>query len=152
MKHNPAAIGNSRFSQGLFIPQNPKKCIGDLSKFIYRSSWEKDFMNTCDLNPAIMQWGSETISIPYMHPVTGTQKQYFPDFFISYMASNGAIIHECIEIKPAKESLIEKARSKRDKIQIAVNQAKWAAANIFCNANGFKFRVLTEAQMYGKGK
>lgn len=150
MKFNPAKPNpNSKYSQGTFIPKNPEKYIGT-NKSVYRSSWEFDMMNTCDLNPSIMRWGSETVSIPYKCPLTGKIKQYFPDFFISYMDKNGNTINECIEIKPAKQSLVEKAKAKRDKIQILVNQAKWQAAGIFCKNNGFSFRVINEYDMYGK--
>ena len=150
MKFNPAGINNPKFNQGVFIPKNPEKYVGDISRIHYHSSWEKDFFNTCDLNPAIMQWGSETVSIPYSCPITGKIKQYFPDIFLSYMNKTGAIVNECIEIKPAKQSLVEKAKSKRDKVQLLVNQAKWKAAGAFCKAHGFTFRILTEEQLYAK--
>lgn len=152
MKYNPASINpNGKWNQGHFIPKNPQKYIGDVSKLVYRSGWERDFYNTCDLNPAILQWGSETISIPYTCPVSGKIKQYFPDIFLTYMDKSGTMISECIEIKPQKQSLVEHAKSKRDKLALLINQAKWQAANTFCNNNGLKFRVLTEASLYKKG-
>lgn len=153
MKFNPASINkNSKWSQGQFHPKNPEKVIGDVNHLIFRSSWERDFFHTCDLNPAIIKWGSETVSIPYNCPISGKVKQYFPDIFLCYMNKDGNIINECIEIKPEKQSLLEKAKSKKDKIQLLINQAKWKAAGIYCKNNGFKFRILTEKSLYGKGK
>ena len=62
----------SKFSQGEFIPKNPQKIIGK-SVPVYRSSWEFTFMCFCDNNPAIVQWASEAIQIPYRNPVTNKQ-------------------------------------------------------------------------------
>lgn len=138
-------------SQGYFICKNPDKYIGpNKGKIPYHSSWEKDFMHTCDENPAIMQWAVEPFSIPYRDPVSGSKKNYWPDFLLSYMKKDGTMIHEIVEIKPLKESLLEKAKSRRDKANLLVNQAKWSAANQFCKANGLSFRIMTEQQLYGK--
>ena len=41
----------------------------------------------------------------------------------------------------------EKAKSKRDKINLIVNQAKWAAATSFCKSKGIRFIVLTEKDL-----
>lgn len=155
-KHNPAKIKSptSRYgtSQGLFVPNYPEKYIGDLANCLYRSSWEKDFMHTCDENPAIMQWGAEPFSIPYMCPFTGTKKNYWPDFILCYMTKSGQQVKEVVEIKPIKQSILEKAKSKRDREALATNQAKWQATTAFCKANGLKFRIMTEEQLYSKGK
>lgn len=149
MFRNPAKIGNSGYTQGEFSPKNPQKYIGRTAP-VFRSSWERDCMFTFDMNPAIIQWAVEPFSIPYIHPLTGTVKQYFPDFLICFMQKDGTIRRELIEIKPAKETMVESARSRRDKVNILINQAKWAAAQKFCNANGLSFRVLTEQQIYRK--
>lgn len=150
---NPAKInqGKTRYgvSQGNFVMNNPEKYIGN-NPPVYRSSWEKDFMHTCDENPAIMQWAAEPFSIPYMDPVTNQKRNYWPDFLISYVKKDGNMMHELIEIKPLKESLIEKAKSKRDKLNLLTNQAKWSACNSFCKANGLTFKILTEQQLYRK--
>ena len=55
---------------------------------------------------------------------------------------------ELIEIKPAKEASMSAAKSLRDKYVVAVNMAKWAAADAFCRANGLKFRVVTEHDIF----
>lgn len=150
MAFNPAKIGKTTHAQGLFIPKNPEKYIGDLKHLYYRSSWEKDLYNTCDLNPAIINWIAEPFSIPYLCPLTGVKRNYWPDVLVCYMQKDGTIKRELLEIKPLKETVVEKARAKRDKLNLLVNQAKWAAASIFCKSNNIGFRVLTEKELYGK--
>ena len=53
-----------------------------------------------------------------------------------------------IEIKPSKESTMENAKSMRDKYMVAINMAKWAAADNWCRANNIKFRVITEFDIF----
>lgn len=150
---NPAGIrqSTSKFgvSQGQFVMKYPDKYIGN-NPPIYRSSWEKDFMHTCDENPAITQWAAEPFSIPYRDPVSGNTRNYWPDFLIGYVKKDGTVMHELVEIKPIKEAIIEKAKSKRDRVNLLTNQAKWQACNAFCKANGLSFRILTENQLYRK--
>jgi hypothetical protein len=55
---------------------------------------------------------------------------------------------ELIEIKPAKQAIKEKARSKRDQMSLAVNAAKWEAATEYCKKNGLFFRVITENSLF----
>ena len=55
---------DERFKQGIFKPLNPQKYRGrDLPRFL--SSWELKFFRFCDSEPAILEWGSESIVIPY---------------------------------------------------------------------------------------
>ena len=44
---------NSKFVQGIFVPKNKNKFIGD--KAVYRSSLELRFMKFCDCNEACQQ-------------------------------------------------------------------------------------------------
>ena len=97
--------------QGRFIPRHPKKYRGDSTNIIYRSSYELKFMNWCDINDNILEWGSEELSIPYRSPVDGKIHRYFPDF---YMKLNNK--KYLIEIKPerfTKEPKIPKRKTKR---------------------------------------
>ena len=77
----------SRWARGPFTPKYPDKYIGKKTP-TYRSSWEWAFMNFCDNNPSIINWASESIKIPYRHPLTGKQTIYVPDFFILYNGKN----------------------------------------------------------------
>lgn len=139
----------TKYSQGEYVPKNPQKYVGKLP-IIYRSSWETSFMRVLDMHPNVSQWASESISIPYLHPLTGKWTFYIPDFLIVYVDKNDRKRAEIVEIKPAKEAMIERAKSKRDKMVLAVNQAKWQAALAWCHKNGMVFRVLTEDDLFRK--
>jgi len=139
-------------SKGLFHPNYPEKYVGNVENITYRSSWEKRFMEFCDNNISIMQWGSEEIHIPYLKPTTKKIHRYYPDFFIMYRNAKGEMIREIIEIKPYKESVLTKKSSTYDKVAIAINMAKWKAAKQFCENHGMSFRVLTEKSLFRTGK
>ena len=55
--------------QGKFKPKRPKKYKGDPTQIVYRSLWEKKFMEYCDLTESIDQWQSEEFWIPYKNPL-----------------------------------------------------------------------------------
>jgi hypothetical protein len=65
------------------------------------------FMMFLDSNDNIVQWASESITIPYRNPITGKQSMYVPDFFVTYRGRDNTTRAELIEIKPKKQSLIE---------------------------------------------
>jgi len=132
-----------KYTQGVFKPTNPSKLVGNPAPQ-FRSSWELRFMHFLDTHPSVVQWASEFIKIPYKNPLTGKQSLYVPDFLIVYQDKNGNNIGELIEIKPLKETLMENAKSKRDKAFVIVNTAKWAAALAWSGKNGLRFRVINE--------
>lgn len=138
-----------KYSQEFFTPKNPHKLIGNPKPF-YRSSWELGMMTFFDTHPSVIQWASESISIPYTNPLTGRKSQYIPDFLVLYQDKNGRQRAELIEVKPKKEALAENAKSKRDKAFLILNTAKWAAAMSYCKKNGLEFRVVTEDQLFFK--
>lgn len=141
-----------RFAKGKFTPKNPQKYVGN-NVPMYRSSWELSFMNFVDNNPNILKWASEAIKIPYRNPLNGKQTVYVPDFFIQYLDKNNKMQVELIEIKPASQQLIEKVgKSKVNQAMFIKNQAKWAAANIYCKQQGIKFRVLNQYDLFHNGK
>ena len=142
----------ANFAQGKFVPKNPQKYIGKHEPR-YRSGWELTFMLFCDNNKNIISWASEAIHIPYKNPLTGKQTIYVPDFFVLYEDKNGLKKAEIIEIKPKKQSLIEsKVKNARDKMAVAVNHAKWAAAMSYCKRAGLTFRVITEDDLFLNGR
>ena len=141
-----------KYSQGVFTPKNPAKVGGNPAP-IFRSSWGLTCMHFFDTHPSIIQWASEFIKIPYKNPLTGKQSLYVPDFLIVYQDKAGNNIGELIEIKPKKETVMENAKSKRDKAFVIVNTAKWAAAFAWANKQGLKFRVVNEDSIFKqKGK
>jgi hypothetical protein len=140
----------TKFAQGVYKVLNPTKYVGTRPPR-YRSSWEWHFMKFCDDNDHILQWASESVSIPYRHPITGKQTIYVPDFLITYQGSNGQTIGELVEIKPRKQSVIEDKQSQRDRMAVAINYAKWSAAEKWARRQGLTFRIITEDQIFRNG-
>ena len=140
-----------RYSTGRYTPKNPSKYVGTHDP-IWRSSWEMAFMQFLDNHPKVSQWASESIKIPYRNPFTGKGTVYVPDFFILYEDKNGKKHAEVIEIKPAGQTHINEAKSKTAKFQLALNYAKWNAAEAYCKRNGLKFRVVTERDLFRQAK
>jgi hypothetical protein len=137
----------SKYAQGKYQIKNLEKYMGKRLP-TYRSSWEFTFCQFCDNNPAVLHWASEAIQIPYRNPVSGKQTVYVPDFLIVYTDANQRQHTEIIEIKPLKEATMETAKSYRDKLMVAINLAKWAAADNWARANNMRFRVVTEFDIF----
>ena len=161
-----AAVDESKYSQGKYVPVHPEKYRGNLDKITFRSSWELEYNKFLDNNTSILEWSSEEIAIPYIKPTTQRVHRYFPDYWVKYRNKAGQIIQEIIEVKPAKEAynavfLIEHdfrsmppSKSKNPKtrtyeqLTTLVNAAKWKAAMDFCHKYNMKFRVVTEHQLF----
>jgi hypothetical protein len=142
----------SRFAQGKYQLMNPEKYVGN-KKPTYRSSWEYTFMRFCDTNPAVQKWASEAISIPYKCPITGKSTIYVPDFFIQYIDKDGSMHVELIEVKPRNQTLKEKVgKNRNNQIEYVRNIAKWRAAQAWCKAQGIKFRIVNEQDIFHNGK
>ncbi len=140
-----------KYAQGIFTPKNPAKYVGKHAPK-YRSGWELTFMVFLDSNSNIIYWASEAMSVPYRSPLDGKIHNYIPDFFVMYENKYGKKIAEVVEIKPKKQSIIEsKAVSAKNRIVIAINHAKWAAAMAYCKAQGYAFRVITEDDIFYNG-
>ena len=137
----------AKYANGKYTVKNPEKYMGKRSP-TYRSSWEFAFMNFCDNNPAVLNWTSESVKIPYYNPVSGKQTIYVPDFLIVYVDANQKQHTEVVEVKPSTETTMESARSYRDKLSVAINMAKWAAADAWARANNMRFRVITEYDIF----
>jgi hypothetical protein len=141
----------ANFRQGSYQPRNKEKYVG---KGIprYRSGWEMTFMMFLDSNDNVVNWASESIAIPYRHPLTGKMSTYVPDFLVMYRGPNNTTKTEVIEIKPKAQSLVESKMNNQQRAVIAVNYSKWDAATKWCKAQGLTFRVINEDQIYHQGK
>ena len=139
--------------KGKFRPTRPKKYKGDVKNIIYRSLWELKFMKWCDSNANIIEWSSEEFFIPYRSPLDNRVHRYFPDFYMTVKESNGKLEKYVIEVKPAKQCLPPKRGRKQQKTFIreiteyAKNQAKWKAAQEFCENKQLTFKVVTEKEL-----
>jgi hypothetical protein len=141
-----------KFAQGRFELKNPEKYIGKRTP-LYRSSWEWAFMQFCDNNPAIENWASEAVKIPYRDPLTGKHSVYVPDFFIQYVDKNGRKHAEVVEVKPANQTIKERVgRNKVNQAHFVRNMAKWEAARAWCKQQGVYFRIVSENDIFHQGK
>ena len=104
-----------------------------------------------DSNENVLQWASESISIPYRNPLTGKSSMYVPDFLVTYRGPNNTTKAELIEIKPKKQSLVESKMNANERAIVAVNYAKWDSATKWAKKNGLTFRVINEDQIYHQG-
>lgn len=140
--------------QGRFYPKNKQKYKGDSNNIIYRSLWERKFMNYCDMTDAVIEWQSEEFCIPYVSPVDNKVHRYFPDFLMKVQEAGGEIKTYLIEIKPKKQTIEpEKNPKRKTKRWINeiytwnVNQAKWKAAEEYCKDRLYEFKILTEKEL-----
>ena len=136
--------------KGRFSPKNPSKYYGDPTGIIYRSLWELKVMKYLDENPAIMEWRSEEVAIPYRSPLDNRIHRYFPDFIVKVKTKDQTIKTMMLEVKP-KQQTKEPVKKKRITKQYinevttwGVNQAKWASASEYCADKGWEFKLITE--------
>jgi hypothetical protein len=142
----------ANYAQGIYTVKNTNKYVGKHAPK-YRSGWELTFMTFCDNNKNVLYWASESLMIPYRHPITGKKTIYIPDFFVVYQNKYKQKIAEVVEIKPKKESLIEsRTASAKNKLIVAINHAKWQAAMAYCKQYGYTFRVITEDDLFYNGR
>jgi TnsA endonuclease N terminal len=114
-------------------------------------------MQFCDTTESVISWSSEEVIVPYLSPLDGKMHRYFVDFWIRIKTSDGSEQCLLIEIKPkaqTKKPIVEGKTMTRSKIQRVkdwiINSAKWEAAEAFCNSRGWKFKILTEKEIFGK--
>ena len=139
--------------KGRFSPKNPGKYKGDPTGIIYRSLWERKLMVYLDENKSVIQWSSEEIAIPYISPLDNRYHRYFPDFYVKAVDKDGKIVEQLLEVKPRKETIEPKKKSRITKQYITEvttwgkNQAKWKAAEEYCLDRGWQFKLITEKEL-----
>jgi len=136
-----------KYNSGKYTPINPEKYKGPRLPR-YRSGWELHLFRLADKHPNVVSWASEAIKIPYYNPVTRKKAMYTPDVLLNYEDKNGNRRSDLIEIKPNKHTHLTEAKTVYDKIQLAINAAKWKAAAAFCKQHGMNFRVINENNIF----
>ena len=142
-----------KYLQGVFTPKNPKKYRGNPTQIIYRSSWERKFMDYCDLKDSIVEWSSETTIVPYRYDIDGRMHRYFIDFRIVVKEKTGNLQTYLVEIKPQKKTMPPKQPKRKTKnyvyesMDYVKNQNKWTHARKYAQERGWKFIVLTETDL-----
>ena len=142
--------------KGKFSPKHNSKYKGDPTNIIYRSLWELKLMSYLDVHPDIDKWSSEEFCIPYKSPIDGKYHRYFPDFWVR--KKNGQCI--VIEVKPLKQTkppdLRNKNKTKTGRVSRryvnevktwGINEAKWKAAQNFCDDRQWEFKIMTEKEL-----
>lgn len=140
------------YKQGIFRPINSEKYRGSLP-IVYRSQLELFFFffyRWCDKNDNVLQWGSESVVIPYKSPKDGRTHKYFTDAVLKLKTKKGPK-NFLVEIKPDRQTRPPKTTGRKSKKNLlyeqvtwAVNSCKWEAARKWCEKKGFEFVILTE--------
>lgn len=148
---------NQRFDptkHQLYRPVNLNKYIGK-GLPICRSSWELKFCRWLDFNKNVIEWGSESIAIGYFDPVKNKKRTYYPDFYMKSVSKDNRIEQYIIEIKPYKQTIPPKPGKGKRKLSLIseqkvwiTNNAKWNAALALCEKMNFKFKILTEKNLF----
>jgi len=129
--------------------------MGDPTKIVYRSMWERKFMKFCDSSSSVTRWASEEVVIPYINPLDKKIHKYFVDFLIEVKTKKG-INTWLVEIKPKKQCQEPKKKKRVTKGYITevktwiTNNAKWEAAKRVSDTKGWKFKILTEDDIFKK--
>jgi hypothetical protein len=136
-----------------YFPKNPTKYIGDPSKILCRSLWERRFCKFLDENCHILKWSFETLKIPYISPKDNDIHIYYPDFIVEKKNKDGNIKTIVVEIKPYKQTQEpKKKKSTRnmlmESLTFSINIAKWDAAKTFCAKYDWEFIILTEKELF----
>ena len=138
------------YKQGIFKPLHPEKYHGTLP-IIYRSGLELKYFRIFDGNPRVLAWSSESIIVPYFNPLTGRTNRYFVDNSVTMKDKEGNIKKYLVEIKPQCKLLPPPASNKRSPKNTAIlqreyiqNSAKWNAASLWSQKNGYQFMIVTE--------
>lgn len=145
---------DSLYKQGYYKLVNPLKYLGDTTKIIFRSSWEKRFATYCDHHDRILLWSSEPLQIPYLNPLDGVVKPYNVDFYVRVQTSEGYKEY-LVEVKPSRQlqqpqyptgRITEKKMTSYTNAMKAyvVNIAKFKAAKEYSLTRGWEFIVVTE--------
>lgn len=148
--------------QGWYRLLNPEKFIKPIDELMksykdghvnYKSSLELRAIRYCDWNSNVNKWSLEPFAIQYLKPTTGKFHRYYIDLVIEFNNSEKFLV----EVKPFSQTKPpKKPRKLTDKSKLnyvrsmetwLINQAKWTAAKQFCEANGFKFIILTEKEL-----
>tara|TARA_B100000963_G_C22584369_1_gene652344 strand:- start:885 stop:1331 length:447 start_codon:yes stop_codon:yes gene_type:complete len=139
--------------KGKYKIKKPEKYLGDYTRVIYRSLWERQAFKWCESNSRVKSWNSEEVVIPYKCKTDNRIHRYFIDLFIEM--DNGDCL--LVEIKPKKQTNPPKTPKRKTKkyinevVSFVKNQSKWEAANAFAEHKGWKFQIWTEDTLSNLG-
>jgi hypothetical protein len=146
-------MANKHYRQGIYKPKFPNKYKGNKNNIVYRSNYELVAFRFFDNNPNVLEWSSEETIIPYQNPLTGRISRYFVDIYAKMKGHDGKITKYLIEIKPSSQTMPPVQKNKLTKAflykqaEFVKNQAKWKAAQEWCNKKDMNFVILTEKHL-----
>lgn len=123
--------------RGKYTLRNPEKYPGNSKSIVWRSIWEYRLMAYLDRHPHVLEWSSEEHRVSYYHE---KHRTYYPDFWVRYIDAEDNTVEALLEVKPHSQRTM------------AINVAKWAAAEQWCSENNMRFIVITEEHLYGRKK
>jgi len=138
---------------GSFKITKPEKYMGDYTKVVYRSLWERQCFKWCENNPNVKAWNSEEVVVPYLSRADKRMHRYFVDLLVEM--TSGEIF--LIEIKPkiqTKPPVKPKRKTKKyinEVVTYVKNQDKWESADKFAKHKGWKFQIWTEDTLKNLG-
>jgi len=139
--------------KGKFKVKNIDKYIGDHTKVVYRSLWERQVFRWCEGNPDIAGWNSEEIVIPYKCNTDLRMHKYYMDVLIVMKTGKTYLV----EIKPKKQTQSPakpKRKTKRYINEVTTyikNTSKWTAAQQYAEHKGWHFQIWTEDTLKNLG-
>jgi hypothetical protein len=146
-------MAGGTWKQGKYELKNQSKYVGTLPIF-YRSSWEHRVFHFLDTNPAIIQWASESIIIPYKCQIDNKIHRYYVDVNFIVNENSGIQKRYLVEIKPYNQTIPPKMPSKKtpkavqrynqNLLTFQKNYDKWTYAKVWAEKNGYIFDIWTE--------
>ena len=139
--------------KGKYTIKHKDKYLGDPTKVVYRSLWERQTFKWCEKSPKVKKWNSEEIVVPYKCKTDNKLHRYYVDLLVEL--ENKQII--LVEIKPKKETTPPKKPKRKSKkylkevLTYVKNQNKWEAASEYADSKGWKFQVWTEDTLKNLG-
>jgi len=146
-----------KYQQGyikLFHEDHIKKYVGDASKIIYRSGWEKRFFKYLINKKEVVALNMEEVVIQYVSPKDNKYHRYFMDFWFKTDKGKQFIVEvkpfaqtRRPELKPTKNGVLTAKRKQSYATQMntyLVNLSKWKYANIYAKKNNLTFLILTD--------
>ena len=136
-----------------YTPVYPHKYKGNSKMIICRSSWERKFCQWCDMNNSIVSWASEEFSIPYVSPKDNRVHKYYPDYLIKVKEKNDMIKTYVVEVKPYKQTMPPKPRSRKTKsysnrvCYLCSQSGKVESCKRICEDHRIEFKVVTEKEL-----
>lgn len=139
---------HGRYRQGTINPYSCKKLFESQKStpIIYRSSYEKRFVQWLESNHNVTHWGSECIAIKYRRLDDDTEHTYYPDYLVETINGN-----YLVEVKPYNQTrppdplLPHSSYAWQTYI---TNMSKWKAAQEFCERNNLHFKIITEKSIF----